>query len=791
MELEWEKNRGLQQHFEDCYMGFDGGRLTVGNALLERVLDVTSGHPHTVALTNKMGGGDQWVSGGAPLFTIPWLPARADRIVAEAFTDDDLGIAKPHLRIHLTLIYEERMLVLRVVIRIYPQTAWLREELQVKRLAAGEPFQGRQIWPELQAAYGEDVAREATETANKESKRSEDGGKVSEEHQRSEVGGRASGEQQRSEAGGLQTTGQAVHHRGGATVSGEDEAEATTQAPGLWRLDDNNSLQAAGEGEVLDVLALRALHCRWRSVTLRDRTDTANNLVSEEAGLLYGNENRGLRGNLMMLEKTLVPSGLLVIKESPPMPAQLHDRERDFHFQGKTLQIIGGGLDEEEVETERFLPFYGTALGVYDGSEYARMSLMRDYHASIRRHCAQRDSFLMSNTWGDRSRDGRVNEAFLLAEIQAAAALGITHVQIDDGWQKGTTSNSVLTGGRWGDYHSQGDGFWQVHPERFPRGLEPVVDSARAAGVELGLWFSPDSSGGFRHWREDAEEIISLNRRYSIRYFKLDGIQNSSKAAEENLVAMMQTVIRVSGGEVYFNLDTTAEIRLGYLGRVQYGGFFLENRYTDWGNYYPHWTFRNLWQLAPYVPAQKLQMEFLNTSRNLAVYSEDDPLAPARCGVVYAFLVTFFANPLAWMELSSLPPAVAADLAACIRLAGPVHREIASGHIVPLGDEPSGTGWSGLQSLTGEDGGYLLIVREYNSDPVRRLTLWQGQGRALRLTPVVAVEAGALRVPDGQKPLLLEPDSNGAYAFQLAKPFSAALWRYEWSPLGQSLGMWG
>ena len=41
----------------------------------------------------------------------------------------------------------------------------------------------------------------------------------------------------------------------------------------------------------------------------------------------------------------------------------------------------------------------------------------------------------MSNTWGDRNRDSRICEAFVMKEIDAAAELGLDIVQIDDGWQ--------------------------------------------------------------------------------------------------------------------------------------------------------------------------------------------------------------------------------------------------------------------------------------------------------------------------------------------------------------------
>lgn len=44
---------------------------------------------------------------------------------------------------------------------------------------------------------------------------------------------------------------------------------------------------------------------------------------------------------------------------------------------------------------------------------------------------------VMMNTWGDRSQDTKVNEAFCLQELERAAKLGITHFQIDDGMAGG------------------------------------------------------------------------------------------------------------------------------------------------------------------------------------------------------------------------------------------------------------------------------------------------------------------------------------------------------------------
>ena len=107
--------------------------------------------------------------------------------------------------------------------------------------------------------------------------------------------------------------------------------------------------------------------------------------------------------------------------------------------------------------------------------------------------------------------------------------------------------------------------------------------------------------------------------------------------------------------EVIFNLDATAGRRGGYHYMNEYGNIFLENRYTDWGNYYPYRTLRNLWMLSRYVPAEKMQIEFLNKWRNADKYDAADPFAPARYSFDYLFAITLAAQPLAWMEASNLP----------------------------------------------------------------------------------------------------------------------------------------
>jgi len=369
------------------------------------------------------------------------------------------------------------------------------------------------------------------------------------------------------------------------------------------------------------------------------------------------------------------------------------------------------------------------------------------------------------NTWGDRSRDAKLNEAFAIEEIGAAAKFGITHFQLDDGWQAGRSSNSAFAGGNSAGIWNH-EGYWSVHPAKFPRGLRPVLEAARHAGVQIGLWFHPAREDEYANWMRDADQIIHLHRVYGIRLFKIDGVDISSKRADINLRKMFDRVIEQTNGNVTFNLDVTAGRRFGYFYFNEYGNIFLENRYTDHRSYYPHWTLRNLWQLARYLPAQLLQIEFLNNWRNANVYPTDDPLAPARIPFEYCFAVTMMAQPLAWFEASQLPPE-AARVAPMIQTYRQFQARLHEGMIFPIGEEPSGFSWTGFQSCR-QNGGFIAVYRELNDCPTVTMKLWR----------LKEIEMQFSRVLGDGADFTAGIDSDGKIEFELPRPMSFALYQY-------------
>lgn len=515
-------------------------------------------------------------------------------------------------------------------------------------------------------------------------------------------------------------------HAAGETYSVDYEFQVFPGATGIrtWvvanRLPKDEGKPSKGwpKTDALEHLFLTVPHIRLTQAIFRDQTDIHNELVFENEWLLHESErDLALQGNLFVLENMLDGSGLIFLKEAPEPEFRPVKTYAD-------LRASGSGLHNGSPRALR-VSFYGNGVeGVgngypfvlltYHGGRTGRIAALQNYQRQIRQYDPQRDGKLLSNTWGDRSQEKKLNEAFIRREIDAGAKLGVETVQIDGGWQKGRTAGLAATGGVWNGYWSVDPKFWEPELDKFPLGFGPLAAYAHSRAMELGLWFSPDSSNEFHNRQLDAEQILQYYRKSAVVAFKLDGVKITSKRSEENYKALLNDLLVESGGKIQMDLDVTAETRLGYFGAIAAGPVFVENRYTDWHNYWPHQTLRNLWKLTQYLDPLRLRMEFLNSERNTNLYP-DDPLAPGHYRPACLFATVMFASPLAWFENSGLSPAYAEDATALIRT-WKLHREkMYQGTIVPIGTAPDGVAWSGFTSFTeGGRDGYVLVFRELN-----------------------------------------------------------------------------
>jgi melibiase-like protein len=168
-------------------------------------------------------------------------------------------------------------------------------------------------------------------------------------------------------------------------------------------------------------------------------------------------------------------------------------------------------------------------LSLYQGARNDR-SAANQIREMIRRDLPQLnmgDDKVMYCTWLPFLKN--INTELLLDLAERAAALGFLTFVVDDGW---FTDN------------------YQVDTEKFPNGLEEVVDKVRHLGMKFGLWFNigtdygeqgshPENNavksdaspkGGSGHCRCFASshrefivvKLIQLAEQYQVDYFKLD-----------------------------------------------------------------------------------------------------------------------------------------------------------------------------------------------------------------------------------------------------------------------------
>ncbi|PWC16314.1 alpha-galactosidase [Brenneria corticis] len=105
-----------------------------------------------------------------------------------------------------------------------------------------------------------------------------------------------------------------------------------------------------------------------------------------------------------------------------------------------------------------------------------------NFHRYVRRHIiptlASKPRPVHLNTWEGIYFNH--DPDYLICMVENAAKIGIERFIIDDGWFKGRDN----------DLSSLGD--WYIDAEKYPQGLQPVIDAVRDQGMEFGIWVEPE-----------------------------------------------------------------------------------------------------------------------------------------------------------------------------------------------------------------------------------------------------------------------------------------------------------
>ena len=463
-----------------------------------------------------------------------------------------------------------------------------------------------------------------------------------------------------------------------------------------------------------DCIRFAPQHIKATSVVCMDQTDIRDKLMDVDERLLMAYDTRfTLAASALDCRDVLTGDGMVFVRLAP-MPSSRPEKVEDFILDGahRRVGLLANGYPLVEL--------------TYRGGDAGRQRALVAFQRAIRPYRTGRDGILLSNTWGGGNRDTRINQAFLLKEIEAGAKIGVDVIQVDDGWEHGRTSNSerkALAGKEkvWNGYWATDPDFWKEDRERFPDGLDFLVKKAAEKGMRFGLWFGPDSSDDAANWQRDADCLIDYHRRLGIDYFKLDSMKLFTPLALKRNRMMFDRMQEASGGAMVFDLDCTAEIRPGFLGLLDVGPMFVENRYTMNPVYWPHHTLKNLWDLSHLIDPVRLRMEFNNPDTNHDKYG-GSPLGHGKYRPDALFATVMAASPLAWMELSDVSEKSVAALAPIVKTWKAERERWHGGVIHPVGSRPDGVAWTGFVSEAADGvGGYALLFRELNAS--ERFTL--------------------------------------------------------------------
>ncbi len=634
-------------HYQDCFMRYDGSRLTVGNEKIVREMDFSLGLPRTVSL--KDAAGREYASPEKELPDFSFIGLNGPDFAGIVYETTEVEAAaveqdrfdSPHLLVSVVMREPVQNLVFRRFFAVYP----------------GQPAIA--VWNSLRTAVMPNVFWS-----------------------------------QRS-------------YEFNWNLGRMPESRMESCVDGL-RLADSVKPR--------------------KTVEFRARTDVHEDLVFEHEIV-----SSRLRGNLFYASGD-DGAGLLYLQEAPPSQERRDWESHDFRLDGTTVFSCCWGVHPSEIVPDREFVSCRNVVALYSSEKDASPVLKKYLRTRFRlseKHCS-----VTVNPWGCGRFPALVSEEFLMAELKAAGEVGATHYQIDDSWQEGGSLSEMINRNR----HIR-PSFWAVSRERLGGSFRKLVECAKEAGVEPSLWVAPSSNAEYRDWRSFCDMLLNYHREYGFNIFKIDGVLIRTSEAERNLETLLRTAREESGGEIFFNLDTTAGQRPGYFRMLEYGNIFLENRYVChlWGcGYHPEKTLRALWKLSKYMRPQMLQIEIPYIGDiNREFYRTKKEGSPDAYPWKYWMAVAMFANPLLWFAPSLTTPEERAEVREMMEIHREVQKKLFAGDIHPIGEEPSGKDMTGFYSTSG----FLIVYREkacrYSSMdleiPAGDWKLIAGEGRCTNL----------------------------------------------------------
>lgn len=433
---------------------------------------------------------------------------------------------------------------------------------------------------------------------------------------------------------------------------------------------------------------LEGEHYTVECIRLHAFSDENDTLVTKEEYCVFAKKlfPADVRGDIFFIRNIVSGNAITVISETPDYI------KATLRIEKNQVKIDNGGC--------------GVALGFCKNDECEW--LCREYYRHARK---PKPLVAMSNTWGDGNGFSRICRDFVMQEIDAGEKIGVDIVQIDDGWQTGSTANLSLRDQKGRRFFPQG--FWDLKKEKFPD-MKEITKYAKEKNVKAGLWFAPDSHNCYALRERDAAVLKKAYDEWGFRFFKLDMFWIENEEERKCFLELLRDIYSF-GDDVAVQLDVTRNLRTNYLYGREYGTIFVENRYTKTANFFPYRALKNLWMISKFVPSAKFQFELVNPDLNKNRYEKGDVLAPKNYDMDYLFACVMLSNPLFWMEMQFLSDKRKAELERVTKIWKEKRDDLYDADVEPIGESPSGTSYTGFCIRKKGKPKYLLAFREFTN----------------------------------------------------------------------------
>lgn len=442
--------------------------------------------------------------------------------------------------------------------------------------------------------------------------------------------------------------------------------------------------------------------------------------------------------------------GLAWVKESHKCVNRSGVDTGNFVRDAAGLHNYGSALSAEFITSDYRWCWASWVVLYPESTADARELAMKQFDRARFPIDATRDIWVKANTWGsggsNQESAAKASEHEVLKELESVSDLGIDLLQIDDGWQRGRTTEADAKTHEW---HTRKD--W------YPNGWSTLRKTAADKDIQLGLWTAYTAKledlkrnfdqGGFVTWKYDFAHIDNYENLF----------HNWSK---------FRDFILYTDHKARMALDVTENApRFGYFWARDFGCIWLANRKP----YYPVKTIpkptlllRENRELAEYINLNKFELPIQNFDR-VNPQESDASLYGASYGVALGLMgiPTFFQTTYYYENASR--DAVRALLSIYKREQAALY----DSYVFALGDEPNGAAWSGFQWMhPGSKTGYLLVFRErQNTETSRTLSLRFSQpGDRLKISDLRTGKASQLELnQDGR--ILLTIENSADFAF--------------------------